>query len=60
MTLEEQARYDELWASVESLYEQLEWLAGEKWDEISAPDRLGIKSALAHAQVALGIEGVLE
>ena len=60
MTLEEQARYDELRASVESLYEQLEWLAGEKWDEISAPDRLGIKHALAHAQVALGIEGVLE
>ncbi len=60
MTLEEQARYDQLRMSVESLYEQLEWLSGEKWDEISAPDRLGIKHALAHAQVALGIEGGLE
>ena len=59
MTLEEQERYDQLRTSVESLYEQLEWLSTEKWSEISAPDRLGIKHALAHAQVALGIEGVL-
>ena len=60
MTLEESEQYSMLKTSVEELYEQLEWLSTEKWSEISAPDRLGIKHALAHAQVALGIEGVLE
>jgi hypothetical protein len=60
MTLEEWERYDQLRMSVASLYEQLEWLSTEKWTEISAPDKLGIKHALYHAQVVLGIEGVLE
>jgi hypothetical protein len=60
MTLEESERYHMLKTSVEELYEQLEWMVNEFGDEVSAPDRLGIHSAMAHAQVALGIEGVLE
>ena len=59
MTLEESERYHMLKTSCEELYEQLEFLVGEFGDEVSAPDRLGIHSAMAHAQVALGIEGVL-
>lgn len=58
MTLEEQAQFHALKTSCEELSEQLEWLAREQWEEISAPDRVGINYALAHAKVALGIEGV--
>ena len=60
MTLDEQEQYDQLRTSVESLYEQLEWLSTEKWSEISAPDRLGISHALKRAEFALGREGVWE
>lgn len=60
MTLEESERYNMLKASVEELYEQLEFMVNEFGDEVSAPDRLGIHYAMARAQVALGNEGVLE
>lgn len=58
MTLEEQAQFDNLTLSVEELREQLEWVATEHWEEISAPDRLGISNALKRAEFALGEEGV--
>ena len=58
MTLEESERYSMLQLSVEELAEQLEWLAKEHWEEISAPDRVGISGALQRAQIALGNEGV--
>jgi len=60
MTFEEQAQYDFLTLSVEELREQLEWVAKEFWEEISAPDRLGISNALKRAEFALGEEGVSE
>lgn len=59
MTLEESEQFSSLKLSVEDLTEQLEWMVNEFGDEVSAPDRLGIHSAMAHAQVALGNEGVL-
>ena len=58
MTLEEQERSSMLQLSVDELSEQLEWLAKEHWEEISAPDRVGISGALQRAQIALGNEGV--
>ena len=60
MTLEEQERFSMLQLSVEDLREQLEWVAKEHWEEISAPDRLGISGALQRAEIALGEEGVWE
>ena len=60
MTLEEQERSSMLQLSVEDLREQLEWVAKEHWEEISAPDRLGISGALQRAEIALGEEGVTE
>ena len=46
--------------SVDELAEQLEWLAKEHWEEISAPDRLGISNALKRAEFATGRDGVWE
>lgn len=60
MTLDESEQYSALKLSVEDLREQLEWLAKEHWEEISAPDRLGISGALQRAEIALGEEGVWE
>ena len=60
MTLEESERYHMLKTSTEELYEQLEWLAKEHWEEISAPDQLGISNAIKRAEMALGEEGVWE
>jgi len=58
VTLEEQEKFSLLTLSVEDLREQLEWVAKEHWEEISAPDRLGISNALKRAEFALGEEGV--
>ena len=58
MTLEESEQYSALKLSVEDLREQLEWLAKEHWEGISAPDQLGIASVLKRAEFALGEEGV--
>lgn len=60
MTLEEQEQFHRLKSSTEDLREILEWLAKEHWEEISAPDRLGISHALKRAEFALGEEGVWE
>ena len=60
MTLEEQERFSMLKLSVDELAEQLEWLAKEHWEEISAPDRLGISNALKRAEFATGRDGVWE
>lgn len=58
MTFEEQEQFSQLKSSVEDLREQLEWLAKEHWEEISAPDQLGIANVLKRAEMALGEEGV--
>ena len=60
MTLEQREQTGLLKLSVDELSEQLEWLAKEHWEEISAPDRLGISNALKRAEFALGNEGVWE
>lgn len=60
MTLEESEQFDLLKLSVDELSEQLEWLAKEHWEELSAPDRLGISNALKRAEFATGREGVWE
>lgn len=60
MTLEESEQFSSLKLSVEDLTEQLEWLAKEHWEQISAPDQLGISNAIKRAEMALGEEGVWE